>query len=213
MNRIGITQRVEITTTNERRDCLDQRWSSLLDRLNFSPVPLPNYLPKGGAGAILKTYQLDGLLLSGGNDPVGFGGKSEASERDELELALIKECSAIKMPVIGVCRGAEILFIHHGGRITPITNHVNVNHTVKIEAGFFTPSVLNTTVNSFHSFGLDKSTLPSCLEICALGEDNSIEAFKHKILPQFAVLWHPERESPFRDFDLNLFKQVYGESK
>ncbi len=206
MKRIGLTQRVEVTSTGERRDCLDQNWAVLFDSLKLIPVPLPNYLPREGVKNLFENHQLDGIVLTGGNDPVGFRGTNEAPERDLFEHALIEECTRSKIPVLGVCRGAEILFIHYGGKISPISDHVRVRHIVNFGSQ-------KIEVNSYHGFGLEESSLPGSLEILARAQDDSIEAFKHTKCPQTGILWHPEREGSFQEFDLNLFRNVFGVKK
>ena len=65
MLRVGLTQRVDLQR-EERRDCLDQAWSSLLIENSMLPIPLPNHT--ADPGALLRELQLDGVVLTGGND-------------------------------------------------------------------------------------------------------------------------------------------------
>ena len=65
MKRIGVTQRVElIASYGERRDCLDQQWTVLLESIGFAVTPIPNGL--ADVIAWVEAWELDGLLLSGG---------------------------------------------------------------------------------------------------------------------------------------------------
>ena len=89
---IGITQRVvTIEEICERRDTLDQRWTSLMTGLGFTPIPLPNMLRD--INAYLRDIRLDGVVLTGGDDILGYATESSATpERDRLEQALIEYC-------------------------------------------------------------------------------------------------------------------------
>ena len=61
-------------------------------------------------------------------------------------------------------------------------------------------------VNSFHNYAI--TNLGADLECLAVANDNSIEAFKHKSLPFYAVLWHIERENGLNNTAiLDKFKQ------
>ena len=62
---IGITQRVEhFNKYKEYRDCLDQSWSSVAEKLNYQLLPIPNNaFPK----EIMSMFSLSGIILSGGN--------------------------------------------------------------------------------------------------------------------------------------------------
>mgnify|MGYP006064688457 FL=1 len=86
MKKIAITQRVQILSDiNERRDALSQEWASLANTCGFLPILLPNSLQT--VQQILQEIQIDGLMFSGGNDLVAYGG--DAPERDEVGHFLI----------------------------------------------------------------------------------------------------------------------------
>ena len=85
--RILVTQRVEVVAGyGERRDCLDQQWTVLLERLSMQCIPVPNY-----ARAAEFASFADGMILTGGNDLVGLPeATNTAPERDALETELVK---------------------------------------------------------------------------------------------------------------------------
>ncbi len=67
----------------------------------------------------------DGLLLTGGGDvdPASFGGdrenvKEDDVDADRFELALIEVARAVQLPTLAICRGAQLLAVAHGGRLT-----------------------------------------------------------------------------------------------
>lgn len=184
MKLIGLTQRVEVLAQrNERRDCLDQAWTNLLLDHGFWPVPLPNQI--SDAESLLTRLNLAGVILTGGND-IGT-----IPERDALEHALISACAHRKIPLLGVCRGIELLNVHYGGAIAPVTGHVAVTHDLR--PGQTGRMPLRSTVNSFHDFGIPETSLSPELIPTAYASDGTVEAAVHRTLPQWGIMWHPER--------------------
>ena len=107
--RIGVTQRVEyITEYSEVRDCLDQRWSNLLEVLKMTIVPIPNSL--SNVENWLDVMKCDAYILTGGNDLGDIpNAKNVSIERDRTEVALLKYAKARSLPVLGVCRGFQLI--------------------------------------------------------------------------------------------------------
>ena len=85
MKRIAVTQRVDmISSHEERRDALDQRWIPFLQTINLLPILVPNNIPY--VQQLIGDKSIDGILLTGGNSLVKYGG--DAPERDEIEKLL-----------------------------------------------------------------------------------------------------------------------------
>jgi putative glutamine amidotransferase len=210
VKRIGLTQRVaEIAENGERRDCLDQRWSLLLEALEMDPVPIPNGLPNPTEWA--SRQSLAGLILTGGNDLAHMtDAEGPAPERDRTEIALLQWAATAGTPVLGVCRGLQMINYHCGGRLTPVEGHVATRHFLRIASD----DVLFAThgeVNSFHDWGNLAGDLAAVLRPCAWSEGGCIEATMHRTLPWLGVMWHPERETPFTEADLKLIARVFSE--
>lgn len=87
------------------------------------PVLIPRETPKMRLRKIVA--ELDGLLLQGGDDvsPLNYGEKplnpkwAGDAVRDQYEIALIKEFMRQKKPILGICRGAQILNVAFGGSL------------------------------------------------------------------------------------------------
>ena len=95
---IAVTQRVVIDgKTAERRDALDQRWADFLQVTGFLPLLLPNSLSL--AQHLLASVPVSGVLLTGGNSLVTYGG--DAPERDQLEFELLNQARQSGWPVLG----------------------------------------------------------------------------------------------------------------
>lgn len=208
MKKIGITQRVElITGYNEERDCLDQRWGVMLEQLGFLPIPIPNRLINIADWA--EDVELNGLIFSGGNDLCHLPNANRpSSERDKTEYALLDYASSKFIPVLGICRGLQIMNVHLGGSLIPVNNHVSCKHRVaSLETD--SPFSAYTEVNSYHGWGISANTLGDRLLPGLQCADGTIEAIIHEVLPWIGIMWHPEREQPFNILDEKLITTLF----
>ena len=208
MKRLGITQRVEnVQSHDERRDCLDQRWAEFAMQLGYLIVPLPN-IPASHVLALLNNLQLDAILLSGGNSISVLNPAAEdaAPERDAFEVALLQEAMARDIPIVGICRGMQLINAELGGRLSWIKNHVAVRHQIKSVG----ESQFPEQVNSYHAWSISATGLAAELTPLALDQEGNIEAFvciKRRLL---GIMWHPEREAPFNRLDIKLIKKHFS---
>jgi N5-(cytidine 5'-diphosphoramidyl)-L-glutamine hydrolase len=205
MKCLGITQRVEVISRyNERRNCLDQRWSLFANRLGYFPLPLANVQAEL-ASDYFGVLDLCGLLLSGGNSISSLCPSADdaAPERDAFELAIISDALNRRIPIIGICRGMQILNIYMGGGLSPIEGHAAVRHTL-ISTDSQQP--LPETVNSYHNWSIAPDDLAEGLTPIATDEDGNIEAFQNIDKKLLGIMWHPEREHPFNELDIRLIE-------
>lgn len=164
-----------------------------------------------------QVENIDALILSGGHDVTPKFYQQDPHqklgevwpERDEFDFTLIKEAEKRKIPILGICRGAQILNVYHGGTLyqdldafpkeaikhdqghTPTFE----SHSIDIKEDSLLAEILETNqtmVNSFHHQVIDK--LPSFFEAEAHANDGVIEAFVNKQYDgiEFGVQWHPE---------------------
>jgi len=207
--RIGISQRVEVVPSyGEHRDCLDQQWFRFLEALGFVPVPIPNSL--ASVEGWLESMEIDGLILSGGNDLSHLPDASHASaERDETERALLRFSQQRALPVMGVCRGLQMMNVWLGGQLTPVSGHTAVRHPVTPVGQVNTCFRPYLEVNSFHNWGIASEGLAADLTPQLLSPEGDIEAYLHQSLPWAGIMWHPERETPFTEDDKQLFNRIF----
>jgi putative glutamine amidotransferase len=140
----------------------------------------------------------EALLLTGGNDVGKIGGcRDVAPERDRTEESLLDWASAAGIPVLGVCRGAQMMNQYAGGkvrRVHPLHSAAAHQHRVEFEQRLELPP---SVVNSYHEWGIARDDLAPIYDpMAASSDDGSVEAFLHRGLPWFGILWHPERAEP-----------------
>lgn len=177
-----------------------------VERAGGLPVVVP---PVEGSGELLDA--LDGLVFTGGSDldPALYGQRAHPEttgvhrHRDRAELALIREALRRDMPVLGICRGMQLLNVALGGDLhqhLASATHKGppgryTFHDVTVDAGTRLAEMLGagTRTHSCHHQAPDR--LGDGLRPSAHAEDGTVEAIE---LPQarFAVgvLWHPEED-------------------
>ena len=198
---IAISQRVDhLSARGERRDALDQRligWAATLDAL---AVPVPNTLGEYLA-QWLDSMRPTALILSGGND-IG-----DNLERDRTETVLLQHAERGGLPVLGICRGMQMMACHAGGKLVSLTGHVGTRHS--LQGQLVVSGELPAQVNSFHNWGL--VACPQYYKVLANAPDGSVEAMRHCALRWEGWMWHPEREAPFAPEDIARAKSLFFE--
>jgi N5-(cytidine 5'-diphosphoramidyl)-L-glutamine hydrolase len=190
MLKIGISQRiVNAKNYDEKRDALSHEWTSFLEKLKIIPILIPNSL--ADVHTFLQQFHFDGIILSGGDDI----GKN--LERDSTEKTIIEYSLKNNIPVLGICRGMQLLNSYFGGNISKNldSSHVNKPHSLNINTNSFLKFLPKSIdVNSFHNNIINQENLAKELLMFAIDpRDNSIEGIYHETLPIIGIMWHPER--------------------
>lgn len=194
--RLGLTQRVSIDrNTGERRDGLDQRWAELMGAYGYLVIPLANLLVEPISS--VKELRLDGIVFTGGNDLASIADSTDpAPERDALESVLLEYAAEKRLPVLGVCRGMQMMANYYGAQVVAVRGHVLQEHRIAAQPGTVMPLAQAEHVNSYHNFGLLGAGLGDQLVACALAGDGTVEAMTHRHLPHWGIMWHMERGTP-----------------
>ena len=190
--------------------------------------------------ALMIFENCDGLLLTGGPDvfPGRYNQAFDTSrcgeidyKRDTLEFALIEKALEMKMPILGVCRGEQILNIAMGGSLiidiptdfdTSIIHRCEDSYNCEHDITVVNNSLLNKICqtgyyfsNSNHHQAVNK--LADCFVASAFTPDSLIEAIEWKYPKEksflIAVQWHPERLSPDNKLSYPIAERFLQEAK
>jgi putative glutamine amidotransferase len=201
------------------------RWAAWEVVVNLSPRTYSLAVQRAGGVALILPPDdsvaeapdelldlLDGLILAGGSDidPASYGAKPHPEtkntwpERDRFEIALGTRALERDMPVLGICRGMEMLNVIQGGTLNQHlglelhrhTPGVFTDHRVELQPGSLAARVVGsdtTEVKSAHHQGVE--ALGEGVVTAGHADDGVVEAIE---LPDrsFAVgvLWHPEED-------------------
>jgi len=167
-----------------------------------------------------------GLLISGGTDidPAVYGQERSAETdapdrpRDRMEHRLLREALRIDMPVLGICRGMQLLNVYHGGTLTQHHAHQPRHrvrkgdrslpaHDALVQPGTRLAEILGAGrcgVNSRHHQAADR--VPYLLQVSSRSTDGIIERIERKDKSfVVGVQWHPEDQIARDERQLRLF--------
>lgn len=220
MLRIGIT--AGIAPPNPHRQAftkksicyVEQQFAQYFAQFGVLPILIPD-LPLAHLQLFME--QLDGLVLQGGTDisPSRYQEEHAVwkgdSVRDSYEWSVLEFAMQLDLPILGVCRGFQLLNVYFGGSLyqdLPSQNpskvlHSNIDfydslfHPIKLVKGELLDQLnicqQSKLVNSIHHQGI--KTLGKNLAPLAYAEDGLLEAFYWNQKPAGYILgvqWHPE---------------------
>lgn len=171
---------------------------------------------------------IDGLIVTGGIDinPLFYKeacrheqGES-STRRDMYEIELIKRCADKKIPILGICRGLQMINVTFGGTLFQdnklasayIQQHDQKErkdypiHSIRVKKDSFLHPIVGEKyyVNSFHHQSIKK--VAEGFHVVARSEDSIIEAIQHDELNIWAVQFHPEMMHARDEKMLQIFK-------
>lgn len=173
-------------------------------------------------GERISWEQLDGLLLPGGGDidpsfygEQNLGSKNIDKERDQFEIELTRRFFAEDKPILGICRGAQLLNVALGGTLRQhIEGHGEGSHLIRIEKGSLLWEILGgenelKVASSHHQAVMEVAT---SLKEIAWSEDGFIEGLEGDGFT-LGIQFHPEREYKEKLLLFNIFKRFVQASK
>ena len=198
-------------------------YAEALSRAGHLPVVIPRGGSDGQFDAIVS--RLDALVMTGGEDfdPALYGAKRSPrlgavnAPRDDYDLRLLAAARRRRLPVLGICRGCQLLNIAFGGTLWQDLpsefpgkdiQHRNVHHPVQIVPDSrlaLSIGTTNTVANSFHHQAVQK--IAPGFRVTATAPDGVIEAIESDQYPAVGLQFHPEKL--FCDEDRPLFARLF----
>ena len=176
-------------------DYIDSRLVEICQELGFKPLTISNFFKY--PEKYLKKLHIKGIVLSGGSDIGKF------PLRDKNEIKLISLGIKTKIPLLGICRGMQMINHYFNGNLVKIDGHVRKKHVIE---NIFAKRKIS--VNSYHNYAINIKKLNKDLKpIFKCKKDGSIEAVLHKTKPIMGIMWHPEREKKLKKFDREIIQQ------
>jgi len=206
MIKVLVTQRVDVIPSyGERRDALDQRWVKFLVASDIFPVIAPNNMDC--ISFILENDKLDGVLLTGGGDIESLDGN--CPERDQVEKYILEWAMRRDVPLIGVCRGMQLIQDFFGIELKRVEGHINNRFRLNVNFNNRISSLVDgiSDVNSYHQFGAYETK--GDLVTVASSSDGVVMAVEHISKSVFGIMWHSEREEVFLDKHARFFQKIY----
>ncbi len=215
--RIGLAMRLEIETG---RFYLGRDYSEALAHFGATPLHLSLIPNEKFVDGVLRN--LDGILLPGSNndvEPLSYGEEPHPKlgtvipVKDETDLLILKKAEELKLPVLGICFGMQILNVFRGGTLyqdieSQIENcckheqgipQARDSHTISVERGSLLSGLIGSentkntiTVNSSHHQAV--KTLGENLKVTARAKDGVVEGIEdtRTDIYNLGVQWHPE---------------------
>ncbi len=219
----GHRPQIGITTSPRRGDDYYNSYRRAVETAGATPVDLP-------AGTATLPAQLDGLLLPGGwdVDPQLYGEPKHEKvgpidrELDETELRMFEQARARELPVMGICRGQQVINVAMGGSLVQHLEDHNVAehgrshlaHAIEVDPDSelgHAAGKHQLRVNSFHHQAV-KELAPG-LHQTAAGEDGTVEGVESDDGLIVAVQCHPEELAADLPWASRLFERFVARAR
>ena len=188
-----------IKERNETRDFIDNKLIYFLRKCFNCQIYLISNFDKKNKKNILSLRnfiiknKINFIVISGGEDI----GKNKL--RDFTEINLLKYAIEKNIPLLGLCRGMQLINIYFKGKLKKIKGHVAKKNSI-----FYLNSKKFRRITCYHGNGI--KTLGDGLYFLHKSSDNEIESIKHKFNKLLGIMWHPERFKFFQNKDVKLIR-------
>ena len=221
--RIAILGRIAESTSVTRYDGIvtAQRLAEAVWAAGGEPL---TFLPVAGADLSERLAGIHGVLMPGGGDinPKRYG-QSPSTDRiygvvedqDQTDLEIFEYATAHGLPLLGICRGFQIINVARGGTLVQDMSAPHTHHVERV--AIMKPNVLgltNPTVEAscYHHQCVDQ--LGSGLEVIGRAAAGHVEAFAIEAKAwAAAVQWHPEDNYDSAAENLEIFKKLVAEAR
>ena len=190
MRNILISQKFFLDKHKQLNWSLENNWYKYLNKKKINLIPLNEHDVNNQKLLSLKPQ---GIIISGGNNLYDFEKTKENLIRDRFELKMIKFAIRNKVPILGICKGFQLIAKFFKSRIVKITRHINVTHKLKISKKICGVKIKTLKVNSYHNYAI--KNLPKIFDLIVRHTDQTIEIAKSQKFKILCLMFHPERKN------------------
>lgn len=196
--KIGITPSIKETYKNQFEYCIDIRLINFLKYCFINPeIFIINETS-------LNIHNINFLIISGGNDIYNLVKSENNLIRNQLDNKVLNNAIKKKIPVLGICYGAQFISHFFNNKVFKKKGHVKKNNKIIIKD----KSYLNKNfikVKCFHNYGIGAHKNFDLIGTC---EDETVEFYKIRNMKIYGMMWHPERDLNFKNFNKVIIKKI-----
>ena len=183
----------------------DKNVGKFVKRYNATDNPYIIKIVKTGTAKGIDPAKYDGLIIPGGKHvhPSFYHAKVKCKKHkyvkslDRLEIALVKKFIKKKKPVLGICRGCQLINVALGGTLKQDIgkgHYHDKNRNTKTKKGTDMRKLYGASVHTLHYHHQAIKKLAKPLKVTMVdAKDGTIEGVQHKTLPVIGIQFHPDR--------------------
>ena len=196
--RIGITPSVKETYKNQFEYCVDIKLINFLKYCFTNPeIFIINE-------SSFNIKNINFLIISGGNDIYNLVKRKKNLIRNQLDNKVLNNAIQKKIPVLGICYGAQFISQFFNNKVFKKKRHVKKNNKIIIkDKNYLNKNFIK--VKCFHNYSI--GTHPNFYNI-GICKDETIEFYKIKNAKIYGIMWHPERDLNFKNFNKEIIKKI-----
>jgi putative glutamine amidotransferase len=186
---------------------INKKYDYLIQSVDARLIKFLNFCYKDCIIHVLvgQKINLDLIVFSGSNTLKIYSSNHADKLRDKIDRFYLKLALRKKIPVIGICHGAQFIAKKYKAKITKSPGHIKTKH--KIIFKNLLKNKKNLLVNSFHNYIITKIS-NKLIHLACSKKDNSVEYFEVKNKKIKGIMWHPERNLKFSLTDKSIFRSI-----
>ena len=184
--KIGIIPSIKETYKNQLEYCVDIR---LIDFLKYCFVNPKIFIVNESS---LNIKKINFLIISGGNDIYDLVKNKKNFLRNQLDNKALNSAIQKKIPVLGICYGAQFISHFFNNKVFKKRGHVQkINKVIIKDKSYLNKNFIK--VKCFHNYVIKAKT---------------IEFYKIKNKKIYGMMWHPERDYKFKNFNKMILRRI-----
>jgi gamma-glutamyl-gamma-aminobutyrate hydrolase PuuD len=194
---------------SEIRDSLAHDWYRIFNYFKIIPLLFCNGLNIKLIKEQICNDNCLGVIMTGGNSLSEIDENLPLSKiRDFNEKTLLNLAMENNKPILAVCRGMQLIAHLNGYKLIKTQNHAGTHHQIRARKNIF--GILNNQyVNSYHDYAISENKSLEKFDIIAQDENGNIESFMDNNRKIVGIMWHPERDEHFLNYNKKIFKYLF----